>query len=178
VTEKYRNPSVYEFPLIRDAQINTCFSIYEPILANTSSFLSQTDRCFRRLFSGSNGKLIFVLRVFALREVWDDRLKLANRGIPGNWNNEIPQWTVYDDNLPIAYCYTIYRCSALCIKCVESEIRTVTQGFQTEKYMYSWNYVYIKCRLPRKIRTGRNCWKNILTPQMFACRSLGTWTDD
>jgi hypothetical protein len=42
----YSNPSVYEqsvydFSLIRDAQINTCFSIYEPIFACTSSFLSQ-----------------------------------------------------------------------------------------------------------------------------------------
>jgi hypothetical protein len=68
---KYSNPSiyeqsVYEFSLVRDAQINTCFSIYEQIFAYTSSFLSQTDRCSRRLFSGNNGKLIFVLRVFAL----------------------------------------------------------------------------------------------------------------
>jgi hypothetical protein len=36
---------VYEFSLIRDAQINACFSIYEPVFAYTSSFLSQTDRC-------------------------------------------------------------------------------------------------------------------------------------
>jgi hypothetical protein len=66
--------AVYEFSLIRDAQINTFFfSIYEPILAHTSSFLSHTDRCSRRLFSGSNGKLIFVLRVFALRAVLEER---------------------------------------------------------------------------------------------------------
>jgi hypothetical protein len=37
---QYRNPSVFEqlvhaFSLIRDAQINTCFSIYEPIFAYT-----------------------------------------------------------------------------------------------------------------------------------------------
>jgi hypothetical protein len=37
--------SVYKFSLIRDAQINTFFfSIYEPIFAYTSSFLSQMDR--------------------------------------------------------------------------------------------------------------------------------------
>jgi hypothetical protein len=57
-------------------------TIYEPIFAYTSSFLSQTDRCSRRLFSGSNGKIIFVLRVFALRAVLEDRMKLVNRGIP------------------------------------------------------------------------------------------------
>jgi hypothetical protein len=39
--------SVYEFSLVRDAQINTCFPIYEPVFACTSSFLSQTDRCSR-----------------------------------------------------------------------------------------------------------------------------------
>jgi hypothetical protein len=70
--------SVYEFSLIRDAQINTCFSIYEPIFAYTSSFLAQTDRLFP---SGSNGKLIFVLRVFALLEVSEEQIKLINRGI-------------------------------------------------------------------------------------------------
>jgi hypothetical protein len=66
VSFNYSNPSVYEqlvyeFLLMQDAQINTCFSIYDPIFAYTSSFLSQTDRCYLRLFSGSNGKLIFVL---------------------------------------------------------------------------------------------------------------------
>jgi hypothetical protein len=36
----------------------------------------------RSLFpSGSNGKLIFVLRVFALRAVLEERIKLVNRGI-------------------------------------------------------------------------------------------------
>jgi hypothetical protein len=50
---EYSNPSVYkqsvyEFSLVQDAQINTCFSIYEPIFAYTSSFLSQTDLCSRR----------------------------------------------------------------------------------------------------------------------------------
>jgi hypothetical protein len=83
---KYSNPSVYEqsvfeFSLIRDAQINTCFSIYEPIFAYTSSFLSQTDRCSWRIFSGSNGKLIFVLRVFALQAILEERIKIVNRGI-------------------------------------------------------------------------------------------------
>jgi hypothetical protein len=44
-TMKHSNPSVYEqwvylFSLIRDAQINTCFSIYDPVLVHTSSFLS------------------------------------------------------------------------------------------------------------------------------------------
>jgi hypothetical protein len=89
---KYSKPSVYErsvyeFSLIRDEQINTCFSIYEPIFAHTSSFLSQTDRCSRRLFSGSNGKLIFVLRVFVLRAVLEERIKLVNRGIPVIWQH-------------------------------------------------------------------------------------------
>jgi hypothetical protein len=45
---KYSNPlvykqSVYEFSHIRDAQINTRFSIYKPIFTYTSSFLLQTD---------------------------------------------------------------------------------------------------------------------------------------
>jgi hypothetical protein len=49
---KYNNPSVYNqlvygFSLVQDAQINTCFSIYEPIFSYTSSFLLQTDRCSR-----------------------------------------------------------------------------------------------------------------------------------
>jgi hypothetical protein len=57
------------------------FSIYEPIFAHMSSFLSQTDRCSRRLFLGSNGKFIFVLRVFALQAVLEERMKLVNRGI-------------------------------------------------------------------------------------------------
>jgi hypothetical protein len=46
------------------------------------SFFSQTDRCSRLLFSGSNGELIFVLRVFALRGVLEERIKLVIRGIP------------------------------------------------------------------------------------------------
>jgi hypothetical protein len=55
---KYSNASVYEqsvyeFSLIRDAQINTCFSIYEPIFAYTSSVLSQTDRCSCREVMGN-----------------------------------------------------------------------------------------------------------------------------
>jgi hypothetical protein len=45
----YSNPSVFEqsveFSQTRDAQINTCFSIYEPVCAYTSFFPSQTDRC-------------------------------------------------------------------------------------------------------------------------------------
>jgi hypothetical protein len=57
------------------------FSIYEPIFAYTSSFLSQTDHCSRHLFLGSNGKLIFVLRIFALRTFVEDRIKLVNRGM-------------------------------------------------------------------------------------------------
>jgi hypothetical protein len=81
-TLAYNNPSVYdksvyEFSLIRDAQINTRFSINEPIFACTSFFLSQTDCCSLRLFSGSNGKLIFVLRVFAERAVLEDRITLV-----------------------------------------------------------------------------------------------------
>jgi hypothetical protein len=51
----YSNPSVYEqsvyeFLLIRDAQINTYFSIYEPIFAYTSSW---------GIFYKIRGKLIF-----------------------------------------------------------------------------------------------------------------------
>jgi hypothetical protein len=81
--------------LIRDAQINACFSIYEPIFAYMSSFLSQTDFCSRRLFSGSNGKLIFVLRVFALRAVLEDLIKLVNRGIPVYYSVHIPSVTLF-----------------------------------------------------------------------------------
>jgi hypothetical protein len=55
---EYSNPSVYEqsvyeFSLIRDAQINMCFSIYEPIFAYTSSPLSQTDHYSRREVMGN-----------------------------------------------------------------------------------------------------------------------------
>jgi hypothetical protein len=82
----YSNPSVYEqsvykFSLIQDAQINTYFSIYEPIFAYMSSFLSQTDHCSQLLFSGSNGELIFALQVFALRAVFEERIKLVSRRI-------------------------------------------------------------------------------------------------
>jgi hypothetical protein len=47
-----------------------------------SSFLLQTDHYSRCLFSGSNGKLIFVLRVFTVRAVLEEWIKLVNRGIP------------------------------------------------------------------------------------------------
>jgi hypothetical protein len=84
---KYRNPSVYkqliyEFFIIWDAQINTRFSIYKPIFAYMSSFLSQTNRCSRHLFEGSNGKLVFALRIFALRVVLEEQIKLINQGFP------------------------------------------------------------------------------------------------
>jgi hypothetical protein len=70
------------------------FSIYEPIFAYTSSFLLQTDRCSRRLFSGSNGKLIFVLRVFALRAVLKEGIKLINRRITVLWSSGfVASWT-------------------------------------------------------------------------------------
>jgi hypothetical protein len=37
----------------------------------------------RSLFpSGSNGKLIFILRIFALRALLEERIQLVNRGIP------------------------------------------------------------------------------------------------
>jgi hypothetical protein len=95
---KYGNPSVYEqsvyeFSLIRYAQINTFFfnlranfRLYELLpLANRSL-----------LPSGSNGKLIFVLRVFAVRAVLEERIKLVNRGITVlfkykyySWNNSV-----------------------------------------------------------------------------------------
>jgi hypothetical protein len=67
----------------------TCFRLYDmhkliPVFqftsqffAYTSSFLSQIDRCFRCLCSGSNGKSIFVLRVFALRAVLEERIKFV-----------------------------------------------------------------------------------------------------
>jgi hypothetical protein len=56
--QKYSNPSVYEqsvykFLLLRAAQINTYFSIYKPIFAYMSSFLSQTDRCSCRKIMGN-----------------------------------------------------------------------------------------------------------------------------
>jgi hypothetical protein len=56
--DTYSNPSVYkqlvyELSLVRDAQINTCFSICKPIFAYTSSFLSQTDRCSCREVMGN-----------------------------------------------------------------------------------------------------------------------------
>jgi hypothetical protein len=50
------------------------FSIYEPIFACTSSFLSQTDRCSHREVMGN-------LRVFDFRAVLEERIKLVNRGI-------------------------------------------------------------------------------------------------
>jgi hypothetical protein len=78
----YSNLSVYEFLQIRDAQINTCFSIYKPIFAYTSSFLLQTDHCSQHLFSGSNGKLISILQVFALQAVLEEWIKLINWRIP------------------------------------------------------------------------------------------------
>lgn len=39
-------------------------------------------------------------------------------------------------NLPTEYSFTIYRHGALCIRCEESEITAVTQGFQNDKHMY------------------------------------------
>jgi hypothetical protein len=51
--KKYSNPSVYEFLLIWDAQINIRFSIYEPIFAYMSYFLRQTDRCSCREVMGN-----------------------------------------------------------------------------------------------------------------------------
>jgi hypothetical protein len=58
LTWLYSNPLVfkqlvYEFSLIWDAQINTGFSIYEPIFAYMSYFLSQTDRYSRREVMGN-----------------------------------------------------------------------------------------------------------------------------
>jgi hypothetical protein len=82
-TYMYSNPSVYEqsvyeFSLIWDAQINTCFSVYEPIFAYASFFLLQTECCSWRLF----WKLIFLLQVFALQAVLKEGIKLIHRGIP------------------------------------------------------------------------------------------------
>jgi hypothetical protein len=68
--------SVYKLSLTRDAQINTYFSIYDPIFMN--SFLSQTDRCSWLLFLGSTGKLIFVLWVFALQAVLEEQIEFVN----------------------------------------------------------------------------------------------------
>jgi hypothetical protein len=66
---------------MQDVQINTCFSIYEPVFAYMGSFFLQTDCCSWHLFSGSNGKLILVLRVFAKWAVLEEWIKLVNRGI-------------------------------------------------------------------------------------------------
>jgi hypothetical protein len=80
----YRNPSVYEksvyeFSLIRDAQINTCF--FFNLQANFRLY-ELLPLANRPLFpSGSNRKLIFVLRVSALRAVSEERIKLENRWI-------------------------------------------------------------------------------------------------
>jgi hypothetical protein len=69
--------SVHEFSLVRDAQINTCF-----FFQFTSRLYELLPLSNRSLFpSASNGKLIFVLRVFALRAVLEGRIKLLNRGI-------------------------------------------------------------------------------------------------
>jgi hypothetical protein len=96
--EIYSNPSVYEqsvyeFSHIRDAQINTYFfnlranfREYElHPLANRSLFGSNP--------SGSNGKLILVLWVFALRAVLEERIKLVNRGITvlQSFQNKFPK---------------------------------------------------------------------------------------
>jgi hypothetical protein len=54
------------------------FSIYEPIFAYMNSFLSQTNRCSRREVTGN---YFFVARIFALRAVLEERIKLVNRGI-------------------------------------------------------------------------------------------------
>jgi hypothetical protein len=82
------------FRLYEMHKLMPVFLIYEPIFANTSSFLSQIERCSRRLFSGSNGKLIFVLRVFVLRAVLEERIKLVNPGITvllnGDWIPTLP----------------------------------------------------------------------------------------
>jgi hypothetical protein len=52
---EYSNPSVYEQSVYEfSAQINTCFSIYKPIFANTSSFRSQTDRYSCREVMGNS----------------------------------------------------------------------------------------------------------------------------
>jgi hypothetical protein len=79
-TEEYSNPSVYEqsfyeFSLTRDAQINICFSIYEPIFAKYELLPLANRSLFPAV---SNGKFIFVLRVFALRAVLVERIKLVN----------------------------------------------------------------------------------------------------
>jgi hypothetical protein len=78
VIPRYTNNRLASFRLL---EMHTCFPIYEPIFAYTSSFLSQTDRCSRRLFSGSNGKLIFVVWVFTLQAVLEERIKLVNQRI-------------------------------------------------------------------------------------------------
>jgi hypothetical protein len=78
----YSNPSVYEqsvyeFSLVRDAQINTSFSIYEPIFA----FRAPSSHKPIVVPGASSRKLIFVLRVFVLLAVLEERIKLVNRGI-------------------------------------------------------------------------------------------------
>jgi hypothetical protein len=57
--------SVYEFSLIRAAQINACFSIYEPI------FVLRAPSSYKPIVVPvGNRKLIFAQRVFVLRAVF------------------------------------------------------------------------------------------------------------
>jgi hypothetical protein len=68
---KYSNPSVYEQSVYLFFSLRANFRLCELLpLANRSLFPS-----------GSNGKLIFVLRIFALRAVLEDRIKIVNRMI-------------------------------------------------------------------------------------------------
>jgi hypothetical protein len=69
--------SVYEFSLVWDAQINTCFSICEPIF----TFWASSSHKLIVVLGASSRKLIFVLRVFALRAVLEERIKLVHQGI-------------------------------------------------------------------------------------------------
>jgi hypothetical protein len=75
---KYSNPSVYEqlvyeFSLVWDAQINAWFFNLQAIRAPSSRKLI--------VIPDVNGKLIFVLQVFASQAVLEERIKLINQGI-------------------------------------------------------------------------------------------------
>jgi hypothetical protein len=79
---RYMSSRFMSFRLYEMHKLIPVFSIYEPIFVYTSSFLLQADRCSQHLFLGSNGKLIFILWIFALQAVLEERIKLINRGIP------------------------------------------------------------------------------------------------
>jgi hypothetical protein len=80
VIPRYTSIQITSFRFIRDAQINKKKLLFN-LRANFFKY-ELLPFANRSLFSsGSNGKLIFVLRVFALRAVLEELIKLVNRGI-------------------------------------------------------------------------------------------------